>query len=271
MRKKKGAPEKVVEKSVTPPNIGGQLGAALRDAGLQKLKSAAKAESKSAKAAPAKPSAQVKAGAAATPTATPTTKPPLAVTTAAPRPRSKYTAGELAALGDAYRGVRPIARAPKPTRVTAAPKIPAIDLQALEADRQARERLGALIGGGVRFEMSVERDGYVQAIRQGASRKSLALVQGSGFAPETTLDLHGQRAADAASHVHDFVRSEHRKGARKLLIIVGKGTHSEGGVGVLGGIAREALSRGGAAPLVQAFASAHETLGGRGALAVLLR
>jgi DNA-nicking Smr family endonuclease len=155
--------------------------------------------------------------------------------------------------------------------VTAKPKEPLAEARALQADREARERLGALVGGGVRFDMQLEPDGYVQALRQGASRKALAMLESSAFRPESTLDLHGQRAADAGMRVHDFVRAEHRNGARRLLLIVGKGTHSADGVGVLGGIVREALGRGGAAPLVQAFASAHPTLGGRGALCVLLR
>jgi len=39
---------------------------------------------------------------------------------------------------------------------------------------------------------------------------------------------------------------------------------------VLGEALIEALTRGGAAPLVRAFASAHNSLGGSGAVAVLL-
>lgn len=239
-----------------PVAIGSQLEEALKTAGLAKLPDAKKA--KSAASAPKKspvPVAVPKLDAA----------PPA-------RPRSPYTAGELAALGDAYRGARPLKRK-SPVLHRVGPKAPprAVDPAALASDREARERLGALIAGDVRFDVQLERDGYVQALRQGASRKALAAVQSSAFGPDAQLDLHGLHAAEAASRVHDFVRGEHRRGARRLLIIVGKGNHSEAGISVLAPIARDALTRGGAAPLVQAFASAHVTLGGRGALAILLR
>ena len=78
------------------------------------------------------------------------------------------------------------------------------------------------------------------------------------------------RSAEVERAVHDFVRDAQRRRARHLLIIVGKGQHSEDGVGVLAEVAVRALSQGGAAPLVAAFASAHSRHGGSGALAVLL-
>jgi DNA-nicking Smr family endonuclease len=78
------------------------------------------------------------------------------------------------------------------------------------------------------------------------------------------------RRAPALRAVHDFVRAQQRSGVRQVLVIVGKGSHSEDGVGVLGAAAVEALTHSGAAPLVVAFASAHPRHGGSGAIAVLL-
>lgn len=264
-RKTKAAQESASQEkaSLAPVAIGSQLGAALKTAGLEKLPDKKKKPAVTAKPLPvsAPKPMPVPASAAARPNA----EPP-------PRPRSPYTAGELAALGDAYRGARPIKRK-SPVLHRVGPKIEprAVDPVAVAADREARERLGALIAGDVKFDVQLERDGYVQALRQGAQRKLLSAVQGSSFGPDATLDLHGFHAPEAATRVHDFVREQHKRGARRLLIIVGKGSHSEDGTSVLGPVARDALTRGGAAPLVQAFASAHATLGGRGALAVLLR
>ena len=264
-RKTKAAQENAsAEKaSLAPGPIGSQLEEALRTAGLQKLPDKKKNAASVAKQGPAKP---VPAKPAPTMSvAKPPADPPL-------RPRSPYTAGELAALGDAYRGARPIKRkSPVLHRVGPKPGPRAVDPVAVAADREARDRLGALIAGDVRFEVQLERDGYVQALRQGASRKLLAAVQSSSFAPDATLDLHGFHAPEAATRVHDFVRHEHKRGARRILIIVGKGSHSEDGTSVLGPVTRDALTRGGAAPLVQAFATAHSAHGGRGALAILLR
>ena len=55
------------------------------------------------------------------------------------------------------------------------------------------------------------------------------------------------------------------------MIVHGAGKHSEGGQGVLGQCTVEALTSGGAAPLVRAFATAHTRQGGLGALAVYLK
>jgi DNA-nicking Smr family endonuclease len=260
-RKTKAAQENASDEKASPAPvaIGSQLEQALRTAGLQKLPDNKKAKRPATK--PVHVPVPLPASAAAKPTADPP-----------PRPRSPYTAGELAALGDAYRGARPIKRkSPVLHRVGPKPQPRSVDPVALAADREARERLGALIAGDVRFDVQLERDGYVQALRQGASRKLLAAVQSSSFAPDATLDLHGFHAPEAATRVHDFVRHEHKRGARRLLIIVGKGSHSEDGTSVLGPVTRDALTRGGAAPLVQAFATAHFAHGGRGALAILLR
>jgi DNA-nicking Smr family endonuclease len=67
-----------------------------------------------------------------------------------------------------------------------------------------------------------------------------------------------------------FTRAAQRAGARLILIVHGRGQHSEGGVGVLADVVVTTLSRGGAAPIVQAFMSASSRLGGSGAMLVCL-
>ena len=66
------------------------------------------------------------------------------------------------------------------------------------------------------------------------------------------------------------MRTEHRRGLRRILVVCGKGLHSAGPP-VLRDAALDALTRGGAAPLVLAVASAPISLGGTGALLVQLR
>jgi len=172
-------------------------------------------------------------------------------------------------LNDAYAGARPLAR--KIAHGEPAPVV--VRRQAAAADRAdeaaARARLAALVAGGVRFKI-VHEDEFVQAWRLDASAKTAARLAGQAFTPEATLDLHGQRAAKVADLVAGFVRTHHRRGVRQLLIIAGKGLHSENGIGVLRDAAVDALTKGFAAPLVVAFASAHTNRGGSGALAVLL-
>jgi DNA-nicking Smr family endonuclease len=67
------------------------------------------------------------------------------------------------------------------------------------------------------------------------------------------------------------VRKAHRRGLDVLCIVHGKGQHSEGGKGVLRDAVLSALTETGAAPLVLAFVTAPDVLGGSGALLVELK
>lgn len=177
-------------------------------------------------------------------------------------------ATELRLLNDAYAGARPLA--PKPSRklVPPTPRKGASEQDRAE-ELAARKRLAALVSGGVHFKVKRD-DEFVQAYRSEASSKVVAKLSGKGFSAEATLDLHGERAAKVTDTVAAFVRLHHRRGARHLLIIVGKGLHSEDGTGVLLPALIDALTQGLCAPLVRGFATAHANLGGTGAVAVLL-
>lgn len=192
----------------------------------------------------------------------------------APGPeRSQADPADLRRLNDAYAGVTPMGRSrrrPGAGRPAAA-RDPAPTGPRGEDDAAARARLGALVGEGQRFTIERDEDGRVAGLRQGAQRALLRTLRGQKYQPEAELDLHGMRSREAATAVTRFVRQRHRTGARYLMIIHGAGTHSEGGVGVLAECTVEELTRGGAAPLVQAFATAHSRRGGLGALAVYLK
>ena len=177
-------------------------------------------------------------------------------------------ATELRLLNDAYAGARPLA--PKPSRKVVPPTPrKAISEQDRADEIAARKRLAALVSGGVHFKVRRE-DEFVQAYRSEASSKVVAKLSGKGFSPEASLDLHGERAGKVSDVVAAFVRTHHRRGARHVLIIVGKGLHSEDGTSVLLPALIDALTQGLCAPLVRGFATAHSTLGGAGAVAVLL-
>jgi DNA-nicking Smr family endonuclease len=189
----------------------------------------------------------------------------------APPARADHTAGEFAVLNQAYRGVDPIKR-PKRGRTVAQARVPRLAAPPVPGpdDQAARERLSALVSGGQRFR--VERDeGWVRGLREDTDRRSLRQLASARFEPEARLDLHGLRRDDARRTIREFVRAQHRRGARYLLLIVGKGTHSEDGTGVLGDALIEELIGGVVAPLVCAFTSAHVQHGGTGAIAVRLK
>ncbi|HEX7479227.1 MAG TPA: Smr/MutS family protein [Polyangiales bacterium] len=249
-----------------PPKVATQLGALLTQAGIKP-------------ASPKAASPKAGRGSARGPQTLPppvaepvrVTERPSAGIAARAAEGGTITGSELRMLNDAYAGARPIGdKTARRRPVALASERRAVLAQDHSDELAARARLDALVAGGVRF--NVQRDeGFVHGLRADASPKLLARLAGKGFVAEATLDLHGRRAAEVARLVSEFVRSSHRSGARSLLIITGKGLHSEGGAGVLGLAVADALVQGGAAPLVQAFASAHVNRGGSGAIAVLLQ
>jgi DNA-nicking Smr family endonuclease len=260
-------------KLVKPPEVGTGLKALLERAGLSALPKKPEKPQKPARGAAPAGGLAAKAGRASglgsaahadARSAPPAPAPPVE------KPRALYTTAELSALNQAYRGVEPIRRAQR-KRKPGVPDVSPIRRRAIDPeDVAARARLAALVGGGVRFEVRWD-DGFVQALRAGGASSALSRAGSARFEPEASLDLHGRQRAEAQRVLGEFVRAEHRRGVRRLLVIVGKGQHSEDGVGVLGSAAIETLTAGVAAPLVLAVASAHPALGGKGALAVVLR
>jgi DNA-nicking Smr family endonuclease len=264
-RKRARAQQDEAAKPAPAPTIGTALGLVLKQAGVT-LQPTRKVESKKAP------------GNAPLPAREP---PP---TRAAPPPRAarsaeaNLTTTELRMLNDAYDGARRLA--PKKARAKpvaehgVAAKDPAREAQvraeARSEELAARARLAALVSEGVRFKIRREDD-YVEGLRADASPKLLARIQGRGFAPEARLDLHGLRANQVAPAIDRFVRIHHRRGARNVLLIVGKGLHSEDGTSVLAPAAIEAITQGLPSPWVVAFCTAHAEHGGAGAIAVMLR
>ncbi len=79
--------------------------------------------------------------------------------------------------------------------------------------------------------------------------------------PQATLDLHGKTKAEAELAIDRFLAESQRRGLEKVLIIHGKGIHSESEP-VLASEVRKILEE---SPMVGAFGPATRDLGGRGA------
>lgn len=101
----------------------------------------------------------------------------------------------------------------------------------------------------------------IQAARESESRR-LASKR-----PEASLDLHGMRAEEAEAALAAFLEASARKGLEKVLVITGKGIHSQGEP-VLGKAARRAIE---ASPWAGRFGVADAASGGGGALWVILK
>jgi len=103
-----------------------------------------------------------------------------------------------------------------------------------------------------------------------ASPRRMKLLKQGKLIPEATLDLHGLQRSEVAGKIGFFLQDAVYQGWRTLLVITGKGLHSEGNEPVLrheverflGGPGRKWVAEWGRAP---------EKFGGAGALVLFLR
>ena len=191
-----------------------------------------------------------------------------------------YSYEDRVAFSQAFAGVAPLGAKTKSKKLAKRAEPPVMDRKAaLEAmyqaqeatEAEARRRLDQLVGGGVRFDVERQRDGSIAGKRRGAPDRTLRMLAAGELAPQAHLDLHGKRANEVAYEVNAFARRVHRAGHRTIALIIGKGLHSEGGHRVLDSAVVKALTSGGVAPLIEAFATAPRRLGGDGAILVRLR
>ena len=120
------------------------------------------------------------------------------------------------------------------------------------------------------IKLVVEGDGQRYAARApGVSRAQLAELRAGKLHTEETLDLHGHTVELGRQQLRDFVVAAHRIGRRCVLVIHGKGTHSEHGAPLREAVLAELL--GPLSGLVHALATAAPADGGEGATYIALR
>jgi len=116
-----------------------------------------------------------------------------------------------------------------------------------------------------------EDDAPDEVFDAGVPPKTRSALRNGGLKPEATLDLHGATGADARRQLETFVHEARGKGRRTLLVITGRGLRS----GPAGPVLRErvvsALRQSSLAAVVLGFTQAPPSLGGAGAILVLLR
>jgi DNA-nicking Smr family endonuclease len=120
----------------------------------------------------------------------------------------------------------------------------------------------------LRIETSGEQ---VSAFDPGVSPAMRRTLRQGKRRPEATLDLHGQRAAEALRRLDAFVQRSRMAGRRCLLVVTGRGLRSGPAGPVLRHAVVERLTEGPLAGAVLGLVSAPPSLGGAGALLVLLR
>ncbi len=83
----------------------------------------------------------------------------------------------------------------------------------------------------------VDKDAAAQKARLKTKMSRSSYVQ--KLPPQDTIDLHGLTQEEARKALDAFVANARRRGLQKILIIHGKGLHSEDSEGVLGSVVRK--------------------------------
>ncbi len=127
--------------------------------------------------------------------------------------------------------------------------------------------IAAINGFSVRFEdsLSEECDTEVKAV----PRRMKQLKKGQ-LTPDASLDLHGCLRAEVIEKLRFFIKDAQYQGWKTLLVITGKGLHSEDGTSVLRDETEQFLAGAGKNFVVE-WGRAPRQYGGDGALILFLR
>lgn len=109
------------------------------------------------------------------------------------------------------------------------------------------------------------------AAREGVSDATLFALGRGEPEPEERIDLHGLRREAAIRLLQDRIESARARSLRCVIVIHGRGRHSETGESVLREGLPQWLSSPACAKHILGFAPAPNRLGGSGATLVLLR
>lgn len=104
---------------------------------------------------------------------------------------------------------------------------------------------------------------------QAEPRRMKQLKQGK-ITPDASLDLHGCKRLDVAAKISYFLQNSQHHGYRTVIVITGKGLHSESGEAVLREEAERFLTSQSCDVVVE-WGRAPKQYGGSGALVVFLR
>lgn len=118
--------------------------------------------------------------------------------------------------------------------------------------------------------LTVEGDGQRYAARgPGVSRQQVQELRAGKVHAEETLDLHGEVVTKGLARLRAFMLEAHRIGRRCVLVVHGKGTHSEHGAPLREAVLGELL--GPLSGVIHALSTAAPADGGEGATYVMLR
>jgi len=119
-------------------------------------------------------------------------------------------------------------------------------------------------------KLAVDGDSQRYAARApGVSHAQIADLRSGKIRAEATLDLHGSQVAPALQELRKFLVESKKLGRRCVVVVHGKGSHSEHGAPLRESVLNTLL--GELSGFVHALASAAPADGGDGATCVMLR
>jgi len=183
-----------------------------------------------------------------------------------PPPKKKPAAEEddVSLFYAAMDGVQQITHrgeAPKPH-----PRLPEL----IDENAEALAQLSELVTGQGEFDISDSTE-FIEGASPGTDRNLLRALRRGDFSLQGQLDLHGMTQAEAKAAVERFLTDSRRAKKRCVLIVHGRGLHSQDQVPVLKEQLKVWLSQKRIGQMVLAFATARPQDGGAGAVYVLLR
>lgn len=146
----------------------------------------------------------------------------------------------------------------------------AAQLKLPNEEAESLARLAELVSGQGEFDLADSTEfieGAVHGFDEGVMRK----LRAGEFSTQSNLDLHGLTREQAKSELEAFIQKARIAGHRCVLVVTGRGLHSEDQLPVLKAGVQQWLTRGRVAKQVLGFCSAKPKDGGTGALYVLLR
>ena len=119
-------------------------------------------------------------------------------------------------------------------------------------------------------KLQIEGDAQRYSARApGVSHTQLSELRAGKLRAEDTLDLHGQTVEIGRQQLREFLIAAHKLRRRCVLVVHGKGTHSEHGAPLRDAVLTELL--GPLSGLIHALTTAAPSHGGEGATYIMLR
>ncbi len=146
----------------------------------------------------------------------------------------------------------------------------AAQLKIPNEEAESLARLAELVSGQGDFDIA-DSEAFIEGQVHGFDANVMRKLRAGDFSVQASLDLHGLTRDPAKLAFEAFIQKARIAGHRCVLVVTGRGLHSQDQLPVLKEGVQQWLTRGRAAKQVLGFCTARPKDGGAGAIYVLLR